>query len=142
MIRHTLLFFLLVSNLVLAQEKGVIIVKMSGFSSSEGMATIQLHNIPEAYPTIPEKAFKTISVKITKRLAEAVFENIPYGKYAISVYHDEDGDGELDTNFIGIPSEDVAASNGAKGSFGPPSFQEAAFDVNSKMSIHKIKFND
>jgi uncharacterized protein (DUF2141 family) len=57
----------------------------------------------------------------------AVFKDVPAGEYAISVFHDANGNGKLDTNFIGIPKEGVGASNDAMGSFGPPSFQKAKF---------------
>jgi uncharacterized protein (DUF2141 family) len=57
----------------------------------------------------------------------AVFKNIPAGEYAISVFHDANGNGKLDTNFIGMPKEGVGASNDAMGSFGPPSFEKAKF---------------
>jgi uncharacterized protein (DUF2141 family) len=54
-----------------------------------------------------------------------VFENIPSGKYAISVIHDENGNGELDSNFMGIPKEGFGFGNDAMGMFGPPSFEDA-----------------
>jgi uncharacterized protein (DUF2141 family) len=49
------------------------------------------------------------------------------GTYAIAVYHDENSNGKLDSNFIGIPREGVGFSNNAKGHMGPPKFDAAAF---------------
>jgi uncharacterized protein (DUF2141 family) len=51
------------------------------------------------------------------------------GRYAVSTYHDENGDGQLDTNVLGIPTEVHAFSRAAKGRFGPPSFADASFPV-------------
>jgi uncharacterized protein (DUF2141 family) len=44
------------------------------------------------------------------------------------VFHDENSNGKLDTNLLGIPREGVSASNNAKGHFGPPKFDAAAFN--------------
>ena len=54
-----------------------------------------------------------------------VFENLPVGDYAISVIHDENENGELDSNFMGIPKEGFGFGNNAMGMFGPPSFEDA-----------------
>lgn len=58
-----------------------------------------------------------------------VFTGLPAGRYAAAVFHDANGNGELDSNLIGIPVEGFAFTNGASGSFGPPRFDEAAVDV-------------
>jgi uncharacterized protein (DUF2141 family) len=58
---------------------------------------------------------------------ECNFTGLRPGTYAISVFHDENSNGKLDTNFLGIPKEGVGASNDAKGHFGPPKFADAAF---------------
>jgi len=59
--------------------------------------------------------------------ALCVFENIPPGVYGVSAFHDKNDNGKLDTNLLSIPSEDYGASNNARGSFGPPSFEDAKF---------------
>lgn len=43
------------------------------------------------------------------------------------MFHDENSNGKLDRNFMGIPREGVGASNGARGHFGPPKFGDAEF---------------
>jgi len=71
-----------------------------------------------------------------------VFEGVPVGKYAASVFHDKNSNGELDTNLIGIPKEGFGFSNDAKGFMGPPSFENAMFELSSdleiEMSIYSI----
>ena len=69
-------------------------------------------------------------VKAGKGEVTVVFEDVPAGKYAISVIHDENRNGELDSNFVGIPKEGFAFSNDAMGTFGPPSFEKAGFEIN------------
>ena len=51
------------------------------------------------------------------------------GRYAIRLFHDVDGNGELNANIMGIPTEPFGFSNNAPVRFGPPSFKAAAFDV-------------
>lgn len=69
-------------------------------------------------------------VKAGKGQVSVVFENVPDGTYALSVVHDENKNGELDSNVIGIPSEGFGFSNDAMGMFGPPSFEKSGFVLN------------
>ncbi len=55
------------------------------------------------------------------------FTGHPPGTYAISAFHDENGNGELDTGLFGIPSEGWGTSRNARGSMGPPSWADARF---------------
>jgi acyl-CoA reductase-like NAD-dependent aldehyde dehydrogenase/uncharacterized protein (DUF2141 family) len=55
---------------------------------------------------------------------------LPPGRYAVSVYQDVNGNHHLDRNFFGIPREPVGASNNPKPSFGPPRFEQCAFQMN------------
>ena len=63
------------------------------------------------------------------------FENIPEGTYAVSIFHDENNNDKLDSNFIGIPKEDYGCSNNAKGFMGPPKWKDAKFELNSDKTI-------
>ncbi len=56
--------------------------------------------------------------------------DLPYGKYAVSLFHDENNNGKFDTNFMKLPKEPYGFSNNARGTFGPPKFTEAAFSFN------------
>jgi uncharacterized protein (DUF2141 family) len=59
--------------------------------------------------------------------AVCVFNPVAPGVYGISAFHDQNGNGQLDTNFLGLPSEDYCASRDARNPFGPPSFANAKF---------------
>jgi uncharacterized protein (DUF2141 family) len=59
--------------------------------------------------------------------ALCVFKGVAKGVYGISAFHDANGNGKLDTNFLGIPTEDYCTSRDARGSFGPPKFADAKF---------------
>jgi uncharacterized protein (DUF2141 family) len=61
------------------------------------------------------------------------------GRYAFTAYLDSNGNGELDSNFIGIPKEPVALSNGARPRFGPPKFDDAAFSLEAAGATQVIR---
>lgn len=81
-------------------------------------------------------------IKSTGKDVTVVFENLQPGDYALSVIHDENENGELDSNALGIPKEGFAFGNNALGSFGPPPFEKAKItivDQNVKQEI-KLKY--
>lgn len=59
------------------------------------------------------------------------FDDVPAGRYALMVIHDENGNGRLDTNLIGMPVEGYGFSNNPR-VMRRPTFEEAAFDVGAE----------
>ncbi len=118
---------------------GTITVIISGFHNDKGSVGVELFNNADAFPKESEKAASVIYSKIDSNKSVVVFEHIPKGEYAISVYHDENDNKKMDTKAFGIPKEGVGASNDAKGHLGPPKYKDAKFmfDGTSKtISIH------
>jgi uncharacterized protein (DUF2141 family) len=68
-------------------------------------------------------------IKSTGKDVTVVFENLQPGDYALSVIHDENENGELDSNAFGIPKEGFGFGNNSLGSFGPPSFEKAKIKI-------------
>ena len=58
-----------------------------------------------------------------------VLRDLPAGRYAVNAFHDENGNGELDANVLGIPKEGYGFANDPPTTFGPPDFEEAAVTV-------------
>jgi uncharacterized protein (DUF2141 family) len=104
-------------------------VTLAGIRSDRGSIFCELFASPKGYPTDASKAVQRKQAAISQRAARCVFEGLGPGTYAVAAYHDENGNGKLDTNFLGIPSEGVAASNDAKGTMGPPSFDKAKLSI-------------
>lgn len=67
---------------------------------------------------------------------------LPPGEYAVSIFHDRNNNGELDTNFIGMPKEPIAMSNNARPKFGPPKYEDAVFSVGDEQVTQKIIMNE
>lgn len=59
--------------------------------------------------------------------ATCSFAALPSGTYAVAAFEDQNGNGKLDTNALGFPVEGYAFSRDARGRFGPPKFDAAAF---------------
>ena len=59
----------------------------------------------------------------------ARFETLPAGDYAMRAFHDLNGNGQMDTNPFGMPTEPYAFSNNARGNMGPASWDQAKFTV-------------
>lgn len=68
-----------------------------------------------------------------------VFENLEPGEYGISVIHDMNSNGKLDTNILGIPKEGFGFGNNAMGVFGPPTFENAKILIGMGEHQHVIR---
>lgn len=119
----------MVVSALFPQQETRVSVTVQGLEQGKGAVYLYLYTSDDGFPTDFDKAVRTLSAQARGTEATAVFDNVPAGTYAIAVYHDENGNGEMDTNFLGIPSEGVGVSNNAKGFFGPPSFSDAKFAV-------------
>lgn len=126
-------------NIIAEERKGKLLIHIEGFKHNNGKAFVALFNNPNAFPMKGENAFKYGVYSINNRQLIVEFDDIDYGEYAISVFHDENGDGKLNTNFIGIPKESVGVSNNVKGTFGPPDFEDAKFILNQSVKKIMIK---
>jgi len=105
------------------------VVTVEELKDDTGKVQVALYASEDGFPTRPEKALRQASVPISGGRARVVFEGLAPGGYAVAAYHDENGNGKLDTGFLGIPSEGLASSNDAKGFMGPPSFEKARVEV-------------
>ena len=105
----------------------VIRVEIGGFRSDKGHAICALFSSAKDFPKNADKAIAHAHSGISQGKAVCDFPGIGPGRYAVSVFHDENSNGKMDTNFMGIPREGVGASNNAIGHFGPPKFDAAAF---------------
>lgn len=104
-------------------------VDIVGLRNNKGHVLCFLFSSAIGFPKKDDKAVAHYTAAISNREASCEFSGIAPGTYAVSAFHDENSNGKLDANFMGIPREGVAASNDARGSFGPPKFDEAAFQV-------------
>ena len=103
-------------------------VAIIGLASDKGDVHVALYDNPDTFPDSDGMRVKT-EVLPEGRIARVTFRDLPPGRYAVAVYHDENGNDEFDQGFLGIPLEDYGFSNDTPVFLGPPSFGDAAFDV-------------
>lgn len=127
-LRRVLLFtggLVLSSGLLAAGNTLDITVK--GIRDDQGMVRAGIYNSAETFP----KEGKAMARTATPAKAGSVvlqFTDLPAGKYAVILYHDENNDGQMDKRFGMIPIEGYGLSNNIKGS-GKPSFDQCAFEI-------------
>src|SRR5512146_1075844 len=96
--------------------------------NSTGTVACALFESPAGFPReFLRSATNVMVIKIRNTQARCDFEDIPPGTYAIAVIHDENMNGRLDTNPLGIPKEGYGSSNDVKAFLGAPSFSAASF---------------
>src|SRR6202011_3091172 len=105
-----------------------IIVTIDGLHSAQGNVFVGLYASPAKFlqgnECDAQKKVRASTGPIT-----VAFDNLAPGTYAVGAFHDENGNDHLDTNFLGLPIEGYALSNGVRAVMAKPTFQQAAFTV-------------
>lgn len=137
--KKTLPFFVLLATLsapAIAEQvpasAGTIEVCIDNIRSSDGTVGVALFNTKKGFPGKSHKALEGQNVPAGEQCVVR-FENVPYGSYAVSVLHDENGNGKMDKAFLGIPKEGFGTSNNPKISMGPPSFSDSRFELDQQV---------
>ena len=123
---------------VAAQSANTISVVVDGLRNDKGMVRCGLYNSPVGFRE-PGKEWKGAAVPISGGKATCVFEDVPPGSYAVAVFHAENNETQIETGMFGKPKQGYGFSRDAKGSFGPPGFDAAAYKYpggNSVWPVH------
>jgi uncharacterized protein (DUF2141 family) len=121
-----ILCFMLASALC---QASIVQINLKKKNSKLGEIGLVVFNSKKGFPKSAVHAYYKSFIKVTDFPLEL---ELPEGEYAISVFHDQNGNRQLDQNFINIPKEPFGFSNDALGMMGPPSFDEAMFQVKQK----------
>jgi len=121
-------------------KRGKLIIMIKGFASNTGECWFALDNSETVY----ESGDSVFIGKILPIINEEVLieiDSLKFGIYAIRVFHDENSNGELDTDFLGIPTEDYGYSNNVNSWFGLPSWKRAKFKLDQKELVDEISLD-
>lgn len=120
-----------------------IVVEVSGLNSDTGQIGCAIFSKEEGFPDEIDKAVKQILIKPKGKKATCKFEGYEPGTYAISVMHDLDMNGELNTSFVGKPKEPWGVSKNAPAQrFGPPLYKDCRFKYEGAKKTLKVKLQD
>jgi len=108
-------------------------VTVTGLKPLKGDLYLSLHNRPE-YFQFADSAFMKNKIIVKGESETIFFDNVPEGRYAIAIYHDENMNGQMDANEMGIPREGYGFSTKNKVP-GRPKFEQAAFDLSRNDTI-------
>ncbi|HAC66203.1 MAG TPA: hypothetical protein DCF68_22380 [Cyanothece sp. UBA12306] len=114
-------------------------VEIAGLSNRTGQVCLSLFASSRGFPSSKQNAIKTQCIKITKTPLQVTFENLPSKTYAVAAFLDDNGDGQLNRNFLGIPTEKFGFSSNPVIKTGPPKFGESAVLVVGKNTRIQIQ---
>jgi uncharacterized protein (DUF2141 family) len=111
-------------------------IEVKNLRNEEGIVQFALYNkdgsIPDEYY---ENYYKILKGNIVNGSSTITFKNIPLGKYAVNILHDENKNGKIDKGFI-LPKEGVGFSNYQSiGLTNRPNFSKASFELKENKTI-------
>ena len=112
-------------------------VQVTHARDAKGTIRVALFRSGEGFPGDTSKALRAQAAQIDPKTLSGVivFAGIPRGTYAVSVFHDENMNGKLDKNFVGMPKEGYGASNNPEKKMRAPTFEEASFSLNRDQTV-------
>jgi uncharacterized protein (DUF2141 family) len=112
-----------------ADAGSTIRVDVSEFRNTQGTLNCRLFTQPADFPD--GEGVANVRATIAGRQARCVFSNLAPGTYAVAVVHDENGNGRLDKNLLGVPSEGYGVSHNRTYALSSPKWEESRFSVTS-----------
>ncbi|MBW4449471.1 MAG: DUF2141 domain-containing protein [Spirirestis rafaelensis WJT71-NPBG6] len=140
----SLLLLTAVINLTALQEAKAVsnsslTVTIDGLKNQRGQVCLSLFSGGRGFPGSSDRAVAARCVKLENAPLTVKFDNLKAGNYAIAAFHDANGDGTLNRNPLGIPTEQFGFSQNPKILTGAPKFGDSAFLVAGPETNIQIK---
>jgi uncharacterized protein (DUF2141 family) len=116
-----------------ASPSGAIEARVSTFRSAKGSLVCRLFSRGDGFPAKGFQAERRVAVH--GKSETCTFRDVALGTYAVAVFHDENDNGKLDTNILGLPIEGVGTSNNKRPLIGPPTWDGAKFEVSANVVL-------
>ncbi|WP_162910628.1 DUF2141 domain-containing protein [Hymenobacter oligotrophus] len=117
-----------------AAQQAPLQLQIRNAQPARGRIVVELYRTEAEWLQTP---FRRISLPADGAASQATLA-VPYGKYAVSIYQDANGNGRLDQNFLGIPKEPIGFGNNYK-PFGKPDFAPAVIEHGPTIKPAAIK---
>ena len=118
-------------------NRGTLIIQVQNIESREGILRVSLWNNGKGWPKEKRYAVARQAVKITGNTVSVSFPDVPYGNYAVALFHDLNSDKEYDRG-IGETNEPYGFSSNAKATFKAPDFEDAEFKFTKGSLTHVV----
>ena len=123
-----------------AKPADEIVVEILGLENDQGQIGCRIFSKEDGFPDKKEKADKQLYSTSKSKKGGCTFVGYKPGTYAISVMHDLDKSGDLNTSLVGRPKEPWGVSNDVPARrFGPPRYEDCTFKYEGGKKIIKIK---
>jgi uncharacterized protein (DUF2141 family) len=120
-------------------KNGNLNVEIDGLRNSIGQVCVSLYNSSRGFPEDSSRVLQKQCVKVTEVPLMVKFENLKLGSYAAVVMHDEDSNGTVNQDDLGIPLEGFGFSQNPEVITSAPKFGDAAFFVAGASTDIEIK---
>lgn len=115
-----------------------LVVQLENIQSTKGSLLLAVYDKEDSYNAnrnwVSAQQVQLVESAIVEGSMKVALGDLPDGDYAIKLFQDENGNGQIDLNSLGVPVEPYGFSNNA-GSFGPPSFDEAKVTLDKATEI-------
>ena len=143
-LRIAILLMTVLGNLMLfpgakAGVNGSLRVTVDGLKEQKGQVCFSVFSSRKGFPRDDKRALQGRCVKVDKSPVMVNFGNLKAGSYAIAVIHDANADGNLNSNFFGIPTEGIGFSRNPMILTGPPKFGDSVVLVAGPSTDIQIK---
>ena len=115
------------ATLAQSDRQGSIVIKVTGLRSEKGQVRIAVFNSSDKW--LGEEPVYSSTINVDGHSVAWKFNDVPHGEYGIAVFHDENKNGKMDKNLLGIPLEPYGFSNNVRVTFGPPKWENSKFVV-------------
>ncbi|MEQ8472154.1 MAG: DUF2141 domain-containing protein [Marinoscillum sp.] len=130
---------ILMAQGVMAQDSVTFKLTIKNVRNQQGSVRASLFQGEENY--LKKSTISKDTTAYSQGEVVITFRAVPDGEYAISIYHDANDNGEMDANFMGIPTESYGFSNNAPSRFGPAKYHEAKINISKENNQHSITLN-
>lgn len=115
-------------------RSGTLVVEVSNVEEPAGMVWVGLYDAPDHFLDKEKALLKGVRIQARGTLSVSLRE-LPFGRYAVAVFHDRNNNGVLDQNFLGIPKEPFAFSRPTPSRWRLPRFEEVAFTFGEEKQV-------
>ncbi|MEM7553260.1 MAG: DUF2141 domain-containing protein [Cyanobacteria bacterium P01_A01_bin.84] len=116
-------------------------VNIEGLKNKKGQVCFSLFDSSRGFPGDRKRAIKATCVKLKDAPFGLTFNSLRSGSYAVAMFHDVNGDGTLNRNGLGIPTEGFGFSRNPRIVTGPPKFGDSAVIVVGSNTSIDIELN-
>lgn len=120
------LCWLLLTNFYLIDNQGKLLIEVSNIKTAKGTIWAGVYDNPNHLFDQDKAIVKGKSVSRTGRIYLTI-NQLSYGDYVVALFHDINGNGKLDQNALGVPTEPYAFSKAPKTKWRLPKFDEIKF---------------